>query len=120
VNKPKRRVLILCQHYGFLKRCVRGIASIDRHQNALIHFSSPHETVHHEQDQSATNFGSTHIPKTKSTVSTWIDDLDPERSVNEVEFRGGGHSDRQSARPVSFALAITWRAPSLSRRWHRK
>jgi hypothetical protein len=33
--------VIFCQFYGLLKRNLRGFASIDRHQNALVHFEIP-------------------------------------------------------------------------------
>ncbi len=45
VNKPKHRMLIFCQLYSFLKRQIGSIASVDRCQNAFVHFrrlSSPH------------------------------------------------------------------------------
>src|SRR6516162_5640121 len=44
MNESKHRILIFCQPYGFSQRKVRGIAPVNRHQNAPIHSHLPVET----------------------------------------------------------------------------
>ena len=43
MNESKHRILIFCQPYGFSQSKVRGIAHVNRHQNALIHSRLPVE-----------------------------------------------------------------------------